>query len=75
MGGNAVNQKLLPQVKDILPKQTTWFWDHEHNMVIYQRCQGILGRRIGHGSFPVSNTPPLDANPNPDVPFQNVSPS
>ena len=73
IGGNAVNQKLVSQVQDILPKLTAWFWGHEHNMVIYKRCQGILGRCIGHGAFPVPNTPPLDAGPNPDVPFENVS--
>ncbi len=73
IGGNAVNQNLLPQVEDILPKLTAWFWGHEHNMVIYQKYQGILGRCIGHGAFPVLNLPPVDARANPGIEIENVS--
>jgi hypothetical protein len=71
IGGNAVNQKMLPQVQDVLPKLTAWLWGHEHNMVIYKKYLDVLGRCIGHGAFPVSTTPPLDP-PNEGVALENV---
>ncbi len=72
IGGQAVNQKLLAQVQDILPNLTAWLWGHEHNMVIYKRYLNVLGRCIGHGAFPVSRiTSPYDA-PNPAIPLEDV---
>lgn len=73
IGGSAVNQKMLPQVQEILTKLTAWLWGHEHNMVIYKRYLDVLGRCIGHGAFPVSSKPPVDAKRNADVPLENVS--
>ncbi|MEO6922423.1 MAG: metallophosphoesterase, partial [Bryocella sp.] len=72
IGGQAINQKMLPQVQDILPKLTAWLWGHEHNMVIYKKYQGILGRCIGHGAFPVANVPPLVVQ-HPEVPLEDVT--
>ena len=73
IGGQAVNQKLLPQVQDILPKLTAWIWGHEHNMVIYKEYQGIRGRCIGHGAFPVCQNPPPFNDPNAGVPLEDVN--
>jgi len=73
IGKQAVNQNLLPQVQDILPKLTAWIWGHEHNMVIYKEYQGIRARCIGHGAFPVSETPPPFDDPNADVPLEDVN--
>src|SRR6202012_2125685 len=72
IGGQAVNQKILPQVQDILPKLTLWLWGHEHNQVIYKRYLNVLARCIGHGAFPVSSTPPYPS-PNAGVPLENVN--
>ena len=72
IGGQAVNQKILPQVQDILPDLTLWLWGHEHNQVIYQRYLNVLARCIGHGAFPVSSTPPYPA-PNAGVPLEKVN--
>ena len=72
IGGQAVNQKILPQVQDILPDLTLWLWGHEHNQVIYQRYLKVLARCIGHGAFPVSSTPPYPA-PNEGVPLENIN--
>jgi hypothetical protein len=71
IGGQAVNQNLLPQVKEILPDLTLWLWGHEHNLVIYKEYMNVLGRCIGHGAFPVCSTPPYDP-PNPGVPLEDV---
>jgi hypothetical protein len=60
--GNAVNQKLLDQVKDILPEVDVWFWGHEHNLVIFEEHLGLLGRCIGHAAFPVPSSQPLTRN-------------
>jgi hypothetical protein len=54
IGGNATNQHLLSQVQSLLPKVAAWFWGHEHNLIIYDRFEGVLGRCIGHGAFPVA---------------------
>ena len=51
--GNRLNQKLFSQLSDLLPQVAVWFWGHEHNLVIYGKYQGVLGRCIGHGGFPV----------------------
>jgi 3',5'-cyclic AMP phosphodiesterase CpdA len=71
IGGQAINQNILPAVEDILPDLTLWLWGHEHNQVIYQRYLNVLARCIGHGAFPVSGTPPLPP-PNAGVPLENV---
>lgn len=70
IGGQPVNEKLFSQIGDILPKVTAWFWGHEHNLVVYGKYRGVLGRCIGHGAFPVS---PGDIKPaNPDIPVEAV---
>jgi predicted phosphodiesterase len=71
IGGQAVNQALLTQLGGILPNVTAWFWGHEHNLVIYDKFQGVLGRCIGHGAFPVG----VDeiGRPNPEVPIQAIA--
>jgi hypothetical protein len=71
IGGDAVNQALLKQLGDILPQVTAWFWGHEHNLVVYDEFQGVLGRCIGHGAFPVG----VDelGKPNPQVPIQAIA--
>jgi predicted phosphodiesterase len=71
IGGQALNQNLLPKFQDVLPKLAAWIWGHEHNMVIYQKYQGVLGRCIGHGAFPVSNRSTYTDN-FPDVPLEDV---
>ncbi len=53
IGGNAVNPNLYKQLKDALSGVALWFWGHEHNLVIYEKYLGILGRCIGHGAFPI----------------------
>jgi hypothetical protein len=30
-----------------------WLWGHEHDLVIFNNYQGVYGRCIGHGAFPV----------------------
>jgi 3',5'-cyclic AMP phosphodiesterase CpdA len=68
--GKSINEKLQAQMKDVLPKATLWLWGHEHNLVIYKQFQGVLGRCVGHGAFPV----PVDQSEqlSPDVPMENV---
>jgi hypothetical protein len=53
IGGQFINAKLLTQTQDILPQVTAWLWGHEHNLVIFEEFQNVLGRCIGHGAFPV----------------------
>jgi hypothetical protein len=53
IGGKVVNEKLLVQTQDILPQVTAWFWGHEHNFVIFEKFQNVLGWCVGHGAFPV----------------------
>jgi predicted phosphodiesterase len=53
IAGGSVNTHLMSQVQDILPSVDVWLWGHEHNQVIYERYQGVLGRCIGHGAFPI----------------------
>ncbi len=72
IGGGPVNDNLLPQVQDILPKLTAWRWGHEHNLTIYGKYLNVLGRCIGHGAFPVS-AQALQNPPNADVPIANVT--
>src|ERR1019366_4584627 len=69
--GQAVNQKLLAQLQDILPKLTVWFWGHEHNLVIYKPHLNVLARCIGNGAFPV--LPSELVAPDPSVPLNPVT--
>jgi len=54
--GKPVNARLLEQVADVLPEVEVWFWGHEHNLVIFDKYSGVLGRCIGHAAFPVPTT-------------------
>jgi len=71
IGGDAVNQKLMEQLGDILSQVAAWFWGHEHNLIVYEKFQGVLGRCIGHGAFPVG----VDelGHPDPKVPVRKVA--
>ncbi|MGF6757778.1 metallophosphoesterase family protein [Paraburkholderia sp. GAS42] len=44
-----------------------WFWGHEHNLSVYDPCQGLQrGRCIGNGAVPVfadADTPPFAPMP------------
>jgi hypothetical protein len=71
IGGQAINQNILPALENILPDLTLWLWGHEHNQVIYQRYLNVLARCIGHGAFPVSDLPPYPS-PNAGVPLEDV---
>ncbi len=52
--GHEVNLRLFPQVQDLLPKISLWFWGHEHNFAVYGPFQGLpRARLLGHGAFPV----------------------
>jgi hypothetical protein len=53
IGDSPVNQSLRQQLQSVLSKITMWFWGHEHNLVIFDNYQGVYGRCIGHGAFPV----------------------
>lgn len=53
INGKPVNEQLLLQVHDLLPRITAWFWAHEHNLVIYKEYLNIHARLVGHGAFPV----------------------
>jgi hypothetical protein len=54
----------------VLSRVTAWLWGHEHSLVIYKRFQGVLGRCIGHGAFPVPVD--LDEAAAADVPIEDV---
>ncbi len=73
IAGGWLNPKLNSQLAPLLPKVTAWFWGHEHNQVIYKPFQGVLGRCIGHGAYPVGieeiNYPPQF----PNVPLEPVT--
>jgi predicted phosphodiesterase len=60
--GEPVNAKLLEQVASVLPEVDVWFWGHEHNLVIFDKYSGVLGRCIGHAAFPVPTTQTLTRN-------------
>ena len=49
---------------------TAWLWGHEHSLVIYKRFQGVLGRCVGHGAFPVPVG--LEEAAAADVPIEDV---
>jgi hypothetical protein len=53
IGDSPVNQSLLQQLQSVLSKITMWLWGHEHDLVIFDKYQGVYGRCIGHGAFPV----------------------
>lgn len=54
IGGQEVNQLLLKQFEDLLPKVDVWFWGHEHTLSLYAPYLGLRrGRCIGCGSIPV----------------------
>lgn len=70
--GKHFNQKLYDQVSSILPKVTMWFWGHEHDLVIFRKYMGVLGRCIGCGAFPVA-IEEIPSKPKfPDVPLEGV---
>jgi 3',5'-cyclic AMP phosphodiesterase CpdA len=71
IGGGVTNQTLLDATQDILPRVAAWFWGHEHNLVIFEKFQAVLGRCIGHGAFPVGKDE-LSALI-PGVPVKNVA--
>lgn len=48
-----VNDQLLTQVRELLPRITAWYWAHEHNLVIYKEYLNFHARLVGHGAFPV----------------------
>ena len=60
--GKPVNEKLLEQVADVLSEVDVWFWGHEHNLVMFDKYSGVLGRCIGHAAFPVPSTQNLTRN-------------
>jgi hypothetical protein len=71
-GGGPVNKHLADNVKNLLPATTIWFWGHEHNQVLFDKYQGVVGRCIGHGAVPVGS----DENKNvsfKDVPVKKVA--
>lgn len=73
IGGQAVNTRLQAQVDSVLPQTTVWFWGHEHDQVIYKPWQGVLGRCIGHGAYPVGVTE-IPATPQfAEVPLEPVT--
>jgi hypothetical protein len=53
-GQGPVNVELLESARPILNRVSAWFWGHEHDLVIYEQYEGILGRCIGCGAVPVS---------------------
>ncbi len=69
--GVKVNPNLIGQLQDVLPDVAVWFWGHEHNLVIYDKYQGVMGRCIGHGAFPV-DVDQLET-PDPNVPVRKVA--
>jgi len=70
IGDSFTNEKLLGQTTGILPQVAAWFWGHEHNLVIFDKFQGVLGRCIGHGAFPVGRDEMGPASP--DIKIKDV---
>jgi predicted phosphodiesterase len=68
-----LNEKLNNQLAPFFPKVAVWFWGHEHNQVIYKRFQGVLGRCIGHGAYPVGITEIADKPKFSNVPLEPVT--
>ncbi len=73
IGSGFLNPKLSAQVGPMLDKVTAWLWGHEHNQVIYKPFQGVLGRCIGHGAYPVGVTEISDQPKFANVPLENVT--
>jgi predicted phosphodiesterase len=70
--GSHFNQRLYDQISPILPRVSMWFWGHEHNLVIFKKYMGVLGRCIGCGAFPVG-IEEIPSKPKfPDVPIEGV---
>jgi hypothetical protein len=70
--GQSVNPHLNQQLSPLLPNVDIWLWGHEHNLVLYRKYLGVLGRCIGHGAFPVGVTE-IPATPEfPEVPMEPV---
>jgi hypothetical protein len=63
-----VNDQLLNQVRELLPRISAWYWAHEHNLVIYKEYLNIHSRLIGHGAFPVG-IQELSTPKHPTIPF------
>lgn len=72
IGGAYLNQKLSAQLGPMLANVTAWLWGHEHNQVIYKPFQGVLGRCIGHGAYPVGATEIPDRPAFANVPLENA---
>ncbi len=72
IGGSYLNPNLSKQVGPMLGKVTAWLWGHEHNQVIYKPFQGVLGRCIGHGAYPVGITEVSDNPHFANVPLEDV---
>ncbi len=51
--GLAINENLQQQLGNVIPQLTLWIWGHEHDMVIYDKQQGVLARCLGNGAIPV----------------------
>jgi hypothetical protein len=71
IGDGFTNPKLLEQTSDILPRVTAWLWGHEHNLVVFEIFQNVLGRCIGHGAFPVGRDELGKVNP--DIKIKNIN--
>ncbi|GEM_PF-3463520 len=55
----------------------SWFWGHEHLLVLYKKFLGVKGRCIGNGCFPYSmpsSTPPFNSPQDPKVEWINTRP-
>ena len=76
IASQAINQVLLKQVQEVLPRITVWFWGHEHNLVIYKRFAvtdgvEVFGRCIGHGAIPIG-VDEVATSMAPEIPVENV---
>jgi predicted phosphodiesterase len=72
IGSGYLNPNLSRQVGPMLGKVTAWLWGHEHNQVIYKPFQGVLGRCVGHGAYPVGIAEIPAPAKHPEVPLENV---
>jgi predicted phosphodiesterase len=68
LSGKGINEHLSGQLQDVLNEVAVWIWGHEHNLVIYKKQLGVLGRCVGHGAFPVA----FDEIPDPP-PFPGIA--
>ena len=51
-----MNRRLLATFEPWADRIAVWFWGHEHNLMIFRRYHGILGRCVGHGARPVKRS-------------------